>query len=105
SQGANTMSDHEREPFMPSRRQFLKYGAGSAFGIGLAASGIPLFRGFARAVGAAPLSVPNLTPGAGIPANPEDRTLVVLQLGGGNDGLNMLIPHTDPMYQQLRPTL
>jgi uncharacterized protein (DUF1501 family) len=99
------MSDHEREPFMPSRRQFLKYGAGSALGIGLAASGIPLFRGFGSAVGAAPLSVPNLTPGAGIPANPEDRTLVVLQLGGGNDGLNMLIPHTDPAYQQLRPTL
>jgi uncharacterized protein (DUF1501 family) len=99
------MSDHEREPFMPSRRQFLKYGAGSALGIGLAASGIPLFRGFGSAVGAAPFSVPNLTPGAGIPANPEDRTLVVLQLGGGNDGLNMLVPHTDPMYQQLRPTL
>lgn len=99
------MSDHEREPFMPSRRQFLKYGAGSALGIGLAASGIPLFRGFASGVGASPLAVPNLTPGAGIPANPEDRTLVVLQLAGGNDGLNTLIPHTDPMYQQLRPTL
>ena len=99
------MSDHEREPFMPSRRQFLKYGAGSALGIGLAASGIPLFRGFTSAVGASALSVPNLTPGVGIPANPEDRTLVVLQLGGGNDGLNTLIPHTDPMYQQLRPTI
>ncbi|MDQ2784464.1 MAG: twin-arginine translocation signal domain-containing protein, partial [Chloroflexota bacterium] len=99
------MSDNEREPFMPSRRQFLKYGAGSALGIGLAASGIPLFRGFTHEVGAAALSVPNLTPGAGIPANPEDRTLVVLQLAGGNDGLNTVIPHTDATYQQLRPTI
>jgi len=99
------MSDNEREPFMPSRRQFLKYGAGSALGIGLAATGIPLFRGFANEVGAAPLYVPNLTPGAGIPANPEDRTLVVLQLAGGNDGLNTVIPYQDAMYQQLRPTI
>ncbi len=99
------MSDHEREPFMPSRRQFLKYGAGSALGIGLAASGIPLFRGFANQVTAAPLYVPNLTPGVGIPANPEERTLVVLQLGGGNDGLNTVIPYKDPTYQQLRPTI
>ena len=99
------MSDNEREPFMPSRRQFLKYGAGSALGIGLAATGIPLFRGFANEASAAPLYVPNLTPGAGIPANPEERTLVVLQLGGGNDGLNTVIPYQDSMYQQLRPTI
>ncbi len=99
------MSDHEREPFMPSRRQFLKYGAGSALGIGLAASGIPLFRGFSSEASAAPLYVPNLTPGAGIPANPEDRTLVVLQLAGGNDGLNTVIPYKDSTYQQLRPTI
>ena len=82
---------------MPSRRQFLKYGAGSALGIGLAASGIPLFRGFAqRGERRARLDVPNLTPGAGIPANPEDRTLVVLQLGGGNDGLNTRHPVQGP---------
>lgn len=99
------MSDHEREPFMPSRRQFLKYGAGSALGIGLAASGIPLFRGLASEASAAPRSLPNLTPGGSIPANPEERTLVVLQLGGGNDGLNTVIPYKDPAYQQLRPTL
>ena len=40
------------------------------------------------------------------PRNPEDRTLVVLQLGGGNDGLNTRHPaYKDPMYQQLRPTI
>ncbi len=99
------MSDHEREPFMPSRRQFIKYGAGSALGIGLAATGIPLFRGYASEVSAAPLYVPNLVTGSNIPANPEDRTLVVLQLAGGNDGLNTVIPYKDPTYAQLRPTI
>jgi uncharacterized protein (DUF1501 family) len=99
------MSDHECEPFMPSRRQFLKYGAGAALGIGLAATGIPLFRSSAPQVAASPSVVPNLTATMDIPANPEDRVLVVLQLGGGNDGLNTVIPYKDPMYAQLRPTI
>ncbi len=32
------------------------------------------------------------------------RSLVVLYLGGGNDGLSMLIPYTDPQYAVRRPT-
>ena len=99
------MSDHEREPFMPSRRQFLKYGAGSALGIGLAASGIPLFRSQTLSTLAAPVALPNLTPGAGIPANVADRVLVVLQLSGGNDGLNTVVPYKDQTYYQIRPTI
>src|ERR1051326_7643158 len=31
--------------------------------------------------------------------------LVVLQLSGGNDGINTLIPFADPGYAKLRPTL
>jgi uncharacterized protein (DUF1501 family) len=99
---------HEREPFVGSRRQFLKYGAGSALGIGLAGTGIPLFRGFASgAVSAAPASSPDILTVArtAIPADPANRTLVVLQLGGGNDGLNTVIPYKDPLYAQLRPTI
>ncbi|MFK7807946.1 MAG: DUF1501 domain-containing protein [Saprospiraceae bacterium] len=36
----------------------------------------------------------------------EDRVLVIIQLGGGNDGLNMVVPKEQyDTYAQLRPTL
>src|SRR5215472_13269703 len=34
-----------------------------------------------------------------------DRTLIVVQMAGGNDGLNTVIPISDPLYRQMRPTL
>ncbi len=34
-----------------------------------------------------------------------DRVLVVVQLSGGNDGLNTVVPYRDPLYRQARPTL
>jgi uncharacterized protein (DUF1501 family) len=34
-----------------------------------------------------------------------DRTLIVVQMAGGNDGLNTVVPFTDPLYLKLRPTL
>lgn len=33
------------------------------------------------------------------------RTLVFLHLNGGNDGLNTVVPYTDPRYRVLRPSL
>ena len=33
------------------------------------------------------------------------RTLVVVQMAGGNDGLNTIVPYTDGTYYQARPTL
>ncbi|MFP6583100.1 MAG: DUF1501 domain-containing protein [Candidatus Hydrogenedentota bacterium] len=35
----------------------------------------------------------------------SNRVLVVVQLGGGNDGLNTLVPHTDDAYHRARPSL
>jgi len=36
---------------------------------------------------------------------PEERVLVVVQLGGGNDGLNTVVPFADPAYHNARPRL
>ncbi len=38
-------------------------------------------------------------------APPTDRVLVMVQLQGGNDGLNTLIPYADDAYYKARPTL
>ena len=35
----------------------------------------------------------------------KDPVLVVLQLSGGNDGLNTIIPYTDPLYNDNRPSV
>ncbi len=34
-----------------------------------------------------------------------DRVLVLVELKGGNDGLNTVVPYADPAYAALRPTL
>ncbi|MBV8435545.1 MAG: Twin-arginine translocation pathway signal sequence domain-containing protein, partial [Candidatus Eremiobacteraeota bacterium] len=51
---------------------------------------------FARALAAAPLP--------GLPGG-QNRCLVLVNLQGGNDGLNCVVPHGDGRYYQLRPTL
>lgn len=35
----------------------------------------------------------------------QQRTLIVVQMAGGNDGLNTIVPYTDGAYYQARPTL
>ena len=40
-----------------------------------------------------------------LPADPEGRILVVVQLTGGNDGLNTVVPFADDLYHRARPVL
>ncbi len=78
-----------------SRRDFLQkglvFGAGAR---GLAAGYAAVPDVFAKAVYSAK--------GAGVT---NDRILVMIQLGGGNDGLQTVIPIGDPKYRDLRPNL
>ncbi|CAN5396478.1 DUF1501 domain-containing protein [soil metagenome] len=37
--------------------------------------------------------------------NDSDRILIVLQLSGGNDGLNTIVPYRNDLYYKLRPSL
>jgi uncharacterized protein (DUF1501 family) len=50
--------------------------------------------------------VPSFVAGAAEAAKAgKDRILVVLELTGGNDGLNTVIPYGDDLYHKARPTL
>lgn len=35
----------------------------------------------------------------------KDNILVVLEMGGGNDGINTVVPYADDLYHKVRPTL
>ena len=37
--------------------------------------------------------------------SPSGKTVVVVQLAGGYDGLNMIVPYTDANYRRMRPSL
>ena len=37
--------------------------------------------------------------------DPDGRILVLVQLAGGNDGLNTVIPFANDVYQKRRPSL
>ena len=63
-------------------------------------------RNFLSAIGAATISA--WMPGAAFAQRPGasyNRLLVLVELKGGNDGLNTVVPYTDPAYAQLRPRL
>jgi uncharacterized protein (DUF1501 family) len=76
-----------------NRRSFLKQTAAAS---GLVAWGLNVPGFISRTALAAPSSD---KPGA------KDTILVVIELNGGNDGLNTVIPFKDEEYAKLRPTL
>src|SRR5947209_10887593 len=43
--------------------------------------------------------------GSRVAQTATDRTLIVVQMAGGNDGLNTVVPYTDALYVKMRPTL
>ena len=72
-----------------TRRDFLRSS-------GLVACGLTVPKFLSRTAWAAPFAG---NPGA------KDTILVVVQLTGGNDGLNTVIPFKDPDYAKYRPTI
>jgi TAT (twin-arginine translocation) pathway signal sequence len=104
-----------------SRRDFLKIGvAGAAAGLAAACtSAAPAATAPAQPAPATAVA----TPGASEPASntvasttappaptpaptaKSQRTLVVVQLSGGHDGLNAVVPYGNGMYYQLRPQI
>src|SRR5207248_419071 len=75
-----------------NRREFLQAGL---YGIGIGAAGVlPVPPLFARAAQALATQAAN-----------GGRILVVLELSGGNDGLNTLVPYGDDAYYRHRPKI
>src|SRR6266852_3682237 len=74
-----------------SRRDLLRLGTSSLLACG---AGVPLFLArTARTIAAEP------------DAKAKGRVLVVVQLDGGNDGLNTIVPFKDDDYRKARPKL
>jgi uncharacterized protein (DUF1501 family) len=86
------MDMHNRPAF--TRRAFI----GRGLTLASAAAAVPAF--LQQTAFALPHPLAGLS---SMPGVPEDHVLVVVQLGGGNDGLNTVIPFADPLYYKARP--
>ncbi len=86
------MNLHNAHAF--TRRQFLTSGLTMAS----AAATVPWFLN--RSAFGLPMAAYGLS---SIPGVPEDHVLVVVQLSGGNDGLNTVVPYGFDQYYRVRP--
>lgn len=85
------------ERFMFTRRRFLQ----SGLALASAAASVPAF--VQRSAWAATADSDSRV--VSQPGKPQERILVVVELGGGNDGLNTVIPYGDAAYYNARPTI
>ncbi len=84
-----------RNKYVYTRREFLKTMAVTSAGMTL-----PSFLGNSMARILAGEDTQSTIPGFN-----DTRVLVVIQLSGGNDGLNMVVPYADDRYHRARPNL
>ena len=77
---------------MGSRRAFIS----QTLGVAVLGGSLPSF--LARAADAQAL------PALGSSIDPQN-VLLVIQLGGGNDGLNTVVPYSDDAYHRVRPAI
>ncbi|MEM9827110.1 MAG: hypothetical protein AAF958_11005, partial [Planctomycetota bacterium] len=89
-----------------SRRRFLQRTLGGIGALGIGTLGIGSHgAGSGQVLAGVPQCFADASemPGGSQPGG--DRVLVVLQLSGGNDGLNTVVPLADDEYQKARPKL
>jgi uncharacterized protein (DUF1501 family) len=82
-------------PKLHTRREFLK----KSLGMVAAATTVPTFLSRTALALANPFDAPSISAGR------DERILLVVQLGGGNDGLNTVIPFGHDAYYRARPSL
>jgi uncharacterized protein (DUF1501 family) len=90
---------------MMYRRSFTKTALGSSMGVAIG-SAVPA--GWLQTVSAnlaQQESALQTSAEQGSAGGDQDRVLVVIQLSGGNDGLNTVVPYRDERYRKARPEL
>ncbi len=82
-----------------TRRRFL-------WGLGMSVTAVACTNGTTMTTfGSSTTTTASAPPPVGALGERNGRTLVIVELGGGNDGLNTVVPYADPAYRSLRPDL